>query len=157
MTPSQLGPLTVIVGLLGCTEPAGDARPLTAAVFTAAARIEAGGRFAAVTIRNPTPFPGVVTVRNPCSVVVALYSTNTLAGPPAWQEADYLHGCKSFQLTHTIPAGDSVTLRSTTVPAQRILGDSLPSGTYWGTAVVVILEPARAPVVLPLGSLDLQR
>jgi len=110
---------------------------------------------AVATIRNATGEAGLVTLRNPCPVVIELYGADAPALPPRWEEWRYRLGCKSFSNPVTLQPQQAVTVSSFPTPIREILGDSIMAGRYWGAAVIMVKEVESGFVRLFLGPVDL--
>lgn len=105
-----------------------------------------------VTVRNETAAPVSIQLADGCTVLLRAYRTETRAGAPAW---DQLRSaiCTMQLVGIDLAPGEEEKL-GVMVNAREILGDSLPNGTYYLTAVV---RPVGGTVEIAAGRADLAR
>jgi hypothetical protein len=65
--------------------------------------------------------------------------------------------CRWFPEQRTIPANQSSYIDTEGSPLTEILGDSLPSGTYYAAVRVRFLQPRDTTIIVPAGTLTLTR
>lgn len=103
-----------------------------------------------VTARNTTVADVELQFGDPCVVRLRAYTSEARSGEPAWDQ-DRIMGCIAVIFADTIPAGDTAQYRARS-DGYEILGDSLPDGRYWLSAV---LDPEGERIELPAGVVDL--
>lgn len=103
-----------------------------------------------VTLRNTSNADLELLFGDSCVVRLRAYGNAERSGEPAWDQSRSM-GCVAMIFEDTIPAGDTVQYRARS-DGYEILGDSLPDGRYWLSAV---LDPAGERVEVPAGVVDL--
>ncbi len=151
----------------GCSRPERPAQPELPAVRQGAPRTEGDLRYTAetaimesfpvqlatsVTVVNIGSRPAALEFSDGCPVLLRAYHTPDRSGEPAWdQERDTF--CTLAIQRITIDSGESRSF-SVRTDARQILGDSLPNGRYFLTAV---LRKTGWPLELEAGAVDLAR
>lgn len=105
-----------------------------------------------VKIENIGSKPASVEFANGCPVLLRAYRTPDRTAQPAWDQAREVFCTQAIQVI-TIMPGESREFTTRTDAAQ-ILGDSLPNGRYFLTAVV---NKTGWPLQLEAGAVDLAR
>lgn len=105
-----------------------------------------------VKVQNTTQHPVTLTFPDGCRVLLRAYRSSDRTGAPAWDQERVL-GCTLAIQEFEIKAGDTLELPRQ-ASAVEILGDSLPNGRYWLTAVV---RKMGSPFELAAGEVELAR
>jgi hypothetical protein len=105
-----------------------------------------------VKVQNTTRQPITLTFPDGCPVLLRAYRTSDRVGAPAWDQARETICTMAIQ-EFEIKAGDTLELHRR-ASAAEILGDSLPNGRYWLTAVV---RRMGGPIELAAGEVELAR
>lgn len=105
-----------------------------------------------VKIENIGSRPAAVEFASGCPVLLRAYRSPDRAAPPAWDQAREVFCTQAIQLV-TINPGEAREF-TTRTDAGQILGDSLPNGRYFLTAVV---NKTGWPLQLDAGVVDLAR
>src|SRR5690606_18542008 len=103
-----------------------------------------------VTVENIGSKPAVLEFSDGCPVLLRAYDSPEREGAPAWDQAN-LTVCTLAIQTITIEPRESREFKVRT-DAREILGDSLPNGRYYLTAV---LRKTGWPLELDAGEADL--
>jgi len=114
-----------------------------------AVEAKTSGSGASLTIDEP------VEIRFPdgCVVLLRAYRSEDRSGQPAWDPMRGSLFCTMILVEFTLSPGESREFQAT-ASAPEILGDSLPAGRYFFTA---LLRPNGGTVEVPAGQADLQR
>jgi hypothetical protein len=95
-----------------------------------------------------------------CALNLRAYRTAARTGPPAWRSEERqpyggggFYGCDAVGHGAVIAPGDSLARFGVESPVIEVLGDSLPDGRYWFTAVIE-LNSAASPDI-PAGDAQL--
>lgn len=104
-----------------------------------------------VTARNTTDDAVLLGFPDPCVVHVRVYTDSARTGDPAWAQERFL-ACITVVFEDTIAAGDTAQYAAPGTNGYEVLGDSLPDGRYWLSAV---LTPNGERVEVPAGVADL--
>lgn len=103
-----------------------------------------------VTLTNTTSAPQTLEIPGGCPVLLRAYTTAERTGEPAWDQSRDIVCTQQVMIARLGPGeSEEVTGRAS---ARDVLGDSLPNGRYYLTAVVV---PNRQQVEVPAGEADL--
>ncbi len=105
-----------------------------------------------VHITNLRSAPVTVTFRDGCLVYLRVYrdaERTSLA-----YDSERVEGCTDALVPVSVGAGQLKTVSARTISAADILGDSLPNGTYYFSAVV---RPETQRITLQAGSAALAR
>lgn len=105
-----------------------------------------------VTASNVGSRPAALEFPDGCPVLLRAYRTADRSGRPAWDQANETFCTMAIQ-QFTINPGESRRF-TTRTDAREILGDSLPNGRYYLTAV---LRKSGGPLELTAGEADLAR
>ena len=105
-----------------------------------------------VEITNPASAPVTVTFPDGCLVMLRVYR-DAERTRLAWDMARGF-GCTGALVPVTVPGGESKIISAPTVSAATILGDSLPNGRYYFSAMT---RPGGVPLLLRAGSADLAK
>lgn len=103
-----------------------------------------------VTARNEGATTADIVFPDGCVVMLRAYDNAMRAGAPVWDQSRDA-ACTMAIVEARIPDGDSETFRGG-VSAADILGDSLPDGRYYLSAV---LRPNRTSIEVAAGAADL--
>ena len=104
-----------------------------------------------VTARNTSDEAIEMNFPYPCVVHVRAYADSARTGEPAWSQERFM-GCIAVIFDDTIAAGDTAQYTAPGTDGYEVLGDSLPDGRYWLSAV---LNPGGERLELPAGVVDL--
>ena len=104
-----------------------------------------------VTARNTSGAAVTLEFPDPCVPRLEAYRDSARSGEPAWSQERAI-GCAAVIHVVEIGAGRTHELGAPTVSAYDVLGDSLPDGRYWLSAV---LMPNGQRLELPAGAADL--
>ncbi len=108
----------------------------------------------AVLVRNESDVAVEYAVAFPCGVFLRVYQHARRDQPPAWDGARWEHAksnhCRGLPSRRMLEPGEVDTAR-TSVPIARVLGDSLPPGSYDLSALLNQYEPVREWVDVPAG------
>lgn len=104
-----------------------------------------------ITLHNESDEPAEVVFPDGCVVLLRVYRTPARTGEPAWDQARTT-GCTAALVEVELAPGESRDLQGAIVPAQTILGDSLPNGRYY---LAVLVRPGGGEYVLAAGEGDL--
>lgn len=105
-----------------------------------------------VTVENVGSRPAVVELANGCPVFLRVYRDRERTGRPAWDQAHQVFCTMAIQIVEIGP-GESREFRTRSDAAQ-ILGDSLPNGRYYLSAMV---NKVGGGIELEAGEADLGR
>ena len=105
-----------------------------------------------VHITNLRSAPVTVTFRDGCLVYLRVY--RDAARTSLAYDSEKVEGCTDALVPVSVGAGQSKTVSARTISAADILGDSLPNGTYYFSAVV---RPETQRITLHAGSAALAR
>ncbi len=106
---------------------------------------------AMVSVRNVTDAATTATFPDGCLILLRAYRDASRTGKPAWDEARS-RVCTMAIESFTLAPHDSTVISGRTIGAAEILGDSLPPGRYYFTALV---RPGGQAVELVAGVADL--
>jgi len=106
---------------------------------------------ARVSATNATAGPVTITLPDGCSVLLRAYRDAARSGEPAWDETGTVVCTQAIQQI-PVAAGETTWLEGRTIGAAEILGDSLPAGRYYFTALV---RPDGQRIELEAGEADL--
>ncbi len=106
-----------------------------------------------VTVENRTSDEVTITLPDGCAVLLRAYRTADRTGDPAWDESRAVACTMALQEIVLAP-GAAKELTGSTISAAHILGDSLPAGRYYLTAVV---RPNGQLVEMEAGEADLAK
>lgn len=106
---------------------------------------------AAVTLTNTADEPARIELPGGCTVLLRAYRDADRSGSPAWDQARSV-ACTMQLLQLDLAPGDSTRFDAPAVRGDEILGDSLPDGRYYLSAVI---RPDRQVVELAAGFADL--
>lgn len=104
-----------------------------------------------VTAENSTGDTVTIEVPDGCTVLLRAYRDESRSGSPAWDQAGSAMCTMALRRT-TLAPGESREFGSVTVGAGEILGDSLPDGRYYLSAVI---RPNGQTVELAAGATEL--
>ena len=130
-----------------------DSRSVGGIVYTAQTAIAESfpvQLYVTVTATNPSGNAVELGFPDGCIVTLRAYDNAELTGEPAWDQARAVV-CTHAIEERTVPGGGALELRGAS-DARDVLGDSLPDGRYYLTAV---LRPNGETVEVPAGSADL--
>lgn len=105
-----------------------------------------------VHITNLRSAPVTVTFRDGCLVYLRVY--RDAARTSLAYDSERVEGCTDALVPISVGAGQSKTVSARTISAADILGDSLPNGTYYFSAVV---RPETHRLTLHAGSAELAK
>ena len=105
-----------------------------------------------VEITNPTGAPVTITFPDGCLVLLRVYRDAERTKLAYDMAQDY--GCTQALVPVTIAAGQTRELSTPPISAAKILGDSLPNGTYYFSALV---RPNGQRIELRAGSGELAK
>ena len=105
-----------------------------------------------VQITNSSGSAVTITFPDGCLVLLRVYRDAERTSLAYDMERDF--GCTQALVPVTIGAGESKTISAPTISAAKILGDSLPNGTYYFTALT---RPEGQRVELRAGSAALAK
>lgn len=105
-----------------------------------------------VTVANVGSRPAALEFPDGCPVLIRAYRTPDRTGTPAWDQAHETFCTMAIQ-HFTINPGESRKFTART-DARQILGDSLPNGRYFLTAM---LRKTGWTLELPAGEVELAR
>lgn len=103
-----------------------------------------------VTLTNTTPAPRTVELPGGCPVLLRAYRTPEHTGEPAWDQSREAVCTLQLMIVRLAPGESQEVTGSAT--ARDVLGDSLPNGRYYLTAVV---RPDQQRIEIPAGEADL--
>ena len=106
--------------------------------------------YVTVTASNSAGNAAQLVFPDGCVVTLRAYDNAERNGEPAWDQTRDL-ACTMAIEERTVPGGGALELRAAS-DARDVLGDSLPDGRYWLSAV---LRPNGERVEVPAGSADL--
>lgn len=130
-----------------------DSRSVGGIVYTAQTAIAESfpvQLYVTATATNPAGNAVQLAFPDGCIVTLRAYDNAELTGPPAWDQANVVVCTQAIE-ERMVPGGGGLELRGAS-DARDVLGDSLPDGRYWLTAV---LRPNGETVEVPAGSADL--
>ncbi len=104
-----------------------------------------------VDVRNDASTPQTVEFPDGCVVVIRAYRDAARTGAPAWDQFRRV-GCRMAIVPVTVQPGETEQIGAPTVSARDVLGDSVPDGRYWLSAVI---RPGGERLELPAGQADL--
>lgn len=93
-----------------------------------------------------------VTFPDGCVVLIRAYRAPERGAPPAWDQARAV-ACPEVLMEVPLAPGQTREFHSTAT-AREILGDSLPDGRYYFTALI---RPGGQPIEVSAGSAELRR
>jgi hypothetical protein len=108
---------------------------------------------AQVRLTNTSDEPVEIRFPDGCVVLLRAYRSEDRSGQPAWDPMRGSLFCTMILVEFTLSPGESREFQAT-ASAPEILGDSLPAGRYFFTA---LLRPNGRAVEVPAGQADLQR
>jgi hypothetical protein len=129
----SLSPATLMLGPLSFK---GTIEPSTA------------GLTGVIDVANQTQSEVTLGYSGMCAVALLVFSDSTLSGTPTWDQARWWNsragGCKWFPSQVIIGGGSHARISTPPVQPGIILGDSLPSGTYYAAVRLIVgrVEPA---------------
>ena len=135
------------------TDAPADSRSVDGIVYSAETAIAESfpvQLYVTVSATNSTGDAAQLVFPDGCIVMLRAYDDAERSGEPAWDQSR-LVGCTAAIEERTIPGGSTIELRGAS-DARDVLGDSLPDGRYWLSAV---LRPNGDVVEVPAGSADL--
>ena len=104
-----------------------------------------------VVVENRTSEEVSITMPDGCEVFLRAYRTADRSGEPAWDESRVAVCTLALQQI-TLAAGETIEFTGSTISASQILGDSLPAGRYYFSALV---RPDGQAVELEAGEAEL--
>ena len=126
--------------------------------YSAVSTLESGGIVqVTITARNETDRAVHYSIRVPCGVFVRVHRDAARSGP-AWDQWAWLNmqtgGCKGLAVERILRPGGSETFMPSAA-VDDILGDSLPSGRYFVSGMIIQDVPDLGRVDIAAGELDL--
>lgn len=135
------------------TDAPADSRSVDGIVYTAETAIAESfpvQLYVTATAMNPAGNAAELVFPDGCIITLRAYDNEERSGQAAWDQARMLV-CSQAIEERTVPGGGALELRGAS-DARDVLGDSLPDGRYWLSAV---LRPNGVVVEVPAGSADL--
>ena len=141
-------------------------------VFKGASEPSVAGLMGVIDVTNQTRHEVTIGYAGMCAVTLLVFRDSTLSKTPVWDQGRWWNtragGCKWFPDQRAIAGGSHLRIGTSSVQPSVILGDSLPSGTYYAAVRLMVgrVEPASpAPyrmtvdssLVISAGALQLTR
>ncbi|MGH7470959.1 MAG: hypothetical protein ACRENP_23675 [Longimicrobiales bacterium] len=135
--------------------------PVSQHSFTGSTAIApADWRYGMVTVGNPTTLKSVLEyVAGACSPTLLLYGAADYAGAPRWDQSRVSRPapCTPFPQQRTILSNQNSYISTDPSALTEMLGDSLPSGTYYAAVRLRIVQPRDTTFIVRAGPLTLTR
>jgi hypothetical protein len=165
----RLGILSALAVLAGCAPFARhalvddhlpDLRRLGELEVSASVERNSGEILGAVDLMNTGKDTIAFEYAGYCAIAILMYRGSAERGEPRWDSTEWWSRtgeCPERTLKLSIPPETLARVVAPVVDTRRILGDSLPGGSYFGAMRINIVQPFDTTLVLPAGPVELQR
>jgi hypothetical protein len=165
----RLGILSALAVLAGCAPSvrhtlaenwSPDFRRLGELEVSASVERNSGEILGAVDLMNTGRDTVVLEYAGYCAIAILMYRESGQHGEPRWDSTEWWSrtgDCPDRTLKLSIPPETLARVVAPVVDTRRILGDSLPGGSYYGAIRINIVQPFDTTLVLPAGLVELQR